>query len=702
MRAWFPLVVGLLTWIAYRPMLAADHVAGQVTEVIGETFPFPNDPAYQGDIQYALDMINIQAAWRYTHGDPKVVVALIDTGIDFAHPELADHIHPDARTFFLQGSAQDESGHGTLAAGIIGAASHNKLGVAGIASNVQILPIKVSPGSTRQSSATDVQLAPTYGLQEPIRYAASPDRNGTRVININFATSIDDAAERAVIAEATQRGVLIVAAAGNTGQNRALFPAAYDCVLGVGAVDRSAQRASFSTYGLGVDLVAPGVAIYGPDLLGEKGYSTGDYAASSGTSFAAPHATGVAALIFSARPALSAWDVREILMRSAKDLGAPGFDVEYGYGLLDAGAALALAKVWRANSGTVLDDCTGERYRVYGSLYWDQNQNGERDDSDLAFAEPYTTTYIELYDRNGTRLLDVTYPNAEGIFVFDVISGTNDALYTMKLQNSTQQKLAFAAGVAGPYNIDMHTLPTNAVTIHGTLFVDGNGDGHWDANEPSYMPTPQTSTTIALYEPNGLTPVATATSNHQGNFVFYVAPPTTTVNYELREQIASAALLESRVHTITIDPTIGSVITYALGVDIDTIPTDGQAQTSNPMPTALQVITHTGSIVLSWTTPQPLSSDSVFEIGYARQPGGPYQLLGMTRLAQTTNYTIFDLPGLASSGDYYFVVRARTGIEQPTSWSEYSNEVVLRTALPDQTSPTPPVTNQVFLPLVNR
>ncbi len=680
-----------------------------MAEVAGETSPFPNDPTYQSDIQYALDLINIQTAWRYTHGDPNVVVALIDTGVDFFHPELSDHIHPDAQTFLGQGTAQDENGHGTLAAGIIGAATHNKLGMAGIASNVQILPIKVSPGNTRQSSASNEQLAPTYGFEEPIHYAASPERNGTRVININFATSIDDVAEREAIAAATQSGVLVVAATGNTGQNRAFFPAAYDCVLGVGAVDRSAQRASFSTYGLGVDVVAPGVAIYGPDLLGEKGTSAGNYTTASGTSFAAPHAAGVAALIFSARPDLSAGDVREIIMRSAKDLGTPGFDVEYGYGLLDAGAALALAKVWRANSATRLDHCTGERYRVYGSLYWDQNQNGERDVSDLTFAEPYTdtTTYIELYGRNGTRLLGVTTPNAQGIFTFDVFYDVYDALYTMKLQNSTlQQKLFFSAGMAGPYDVDLLTLPAHMVTIHGTLFVDGSGDGMQGEDELSYAHNPQTPATVALYEPKGLTPIATATSNSQGSFVFYIAPPTTTVTYELRQQIGAASLQKSRVYPVTIDPTIGSVITYALGLNPDAIPTAGQAQTSNPTPTGLQVITHTGSVVLTWTTPQPLASDSVFEAAYARQPSGPYQALGMTELAQTTNYTIFDLPGYASGGDYYFVVRARTHTEATTSWSAYSQEVLLHLPLSDPlllepSLPAQPFIHQFFLPLVS-
>jgi len=676
------LLVGFFAGATYAPLLAADS--------------FPDDPTYQQGTQYALDLINIQDAWRYTHGDPRVVVAMIDTGIEFAHPELADHIHPDARTFFLQSSPQDENGHGTLTASIIAAATHNGVGVAGIAGNVQLLPIKVSPGSVRQLDLTDQALAPAYNFQEPIRYAASADRNGTRVMNINFASSLDDPAERKAIEEATQQGVLVVAAAGNTGQNRPLFPAAYDCVLGVGAVDHNAQRAAFSTYGLGVDLVAPGVSIYGADLLGGKGYGSGDYGAASGTSFAAPHVTGVAALLFSLRPDLSVWDVREILLRSAKDLGAPGFDSEYGYGLVDAGAAVELARVWQANSGRVLHGCTGERYRIYGSLYFDQNSSGARDAGEPAFTEPYTatTTYVELYAQNGARQLAVTSPNHAGIFTFDVVYNPVDAPYILKLQNSThRQPLFFADGMAGPYDFDMTTLPTRSVVIQGAFFLDANDNGLQEDDEPPYADAYRYHATVALYEPQQQKVVATATSDALGNALFYLAPPTTTVTYELHTSVAPALLRSTFVHTVTVAPATASQITYAIGLDPDALPVEGQDQTMNPTPVALQVITHTGSLVLQWVTPQPLRADSVFEIAYARQVGGPYQPLALTALPQTTSYTLFALPEAAIGDAYYFVVRARTQDEaQSLFWSGYSNEVSFS---------APPVT-QIFLPVISR
>lgn len=690
------LLVVFAACIDYSPLKAEDNPVVQTGQAVGHPAVFPNDPAYQQGEQYALDLINIQGAWRYTHGDPRVVVALIDTGIDFSHPELMDHIHPDARTFFLQSTPQDENGHGTLTAGIIAAATHNGLGAAGIASNVQLLPIKVSPGVSRQLDEADQALAPTYNFQDPIRYAASPDRNGTRVININFATSLDDPEERKAIEEATQSGVLIVAAAGNTGQNRALFPAAYDCVVGVGAIDRNEQRATFSTYGLGVDVVAPGVSIYGADLLGEKGYDRDDYGAASGTSFAAPHVTGVAALVFSLRPDLTAWDVREILLRSAKDLGAPGFDLEYGYGLVDAGAALELAKVWRAHSGKVLPHCTGDRYRVYGSLYFDQNGNGGRDTGEVAFAEPYTatTTYVELYAQNGARRLDVTAPNQNGIFTFDVVYNPADAPYVVKLQNTTHyRQLFFADGVAGPYDFDLTTLPTQSLVMQGRFFLDNDGDGLQGADEVIYADAQHYQTTVALSGANAQEPAAIATSDQGGNFFFYLTPPTTTMTYTLQTTLAPNLLRTTRLYTLTIDPTTPRLFTYAIGLNPDDLPVEGQEQSPNPTPVALKLITHSGSTVLQWVTPQPLRDDSVFELAYARQAGGPYQPLALTALAQTTSYTLFALPEATTGGDYYFVVRARTvDAAQSIFWSSYSNEVMLTLS---------PLT-QLFLPLINR
>jgi hypothetical protein len=639
----------------------------------------PNDPEFLAGHQYSLDLINVRNAWAYTASDPRVTVALIDTGIDYTHPELADHIHPDGRSFFLNGSAQDEDGHGTLTAGIIAATTHNNVGVAGMATNVQILPIKVSPGYVQAGTGTRSDLAVTeenamqYNFQEPIRYAADPARGGTKVININFATSIEDPNEEVAIYEAMESGVLVVAAAGNSGKQQPLYPAAYDCVLGVGAVNGNAVRAGFSTYGLGVDVVAPGVGVLSTTLSNVNG----GYAYVHGTSFASPHVSGLAALIFSARPDLTAWDVREIIMRSAKDLGTPGFDEEYGYGLIDAGAALILANQWVAGSGRRLRECTGERYRVFGSLYLDANQNGVREADEIAVSEPYTntTTFVELYANNGARLLDRTFPNHNGIYTFDVRYNADEAPYIIKLQNSTlSEPLYFAANFSGPNDIDLLALQSKAISVQGTFFVDSDGSGIQSRVEEAYYYWGARPAQVALYTVDSATPVALATGNATGHFTFYIATPTATVTYTLRSVDAPETPQLVREYTLVLSPATPVTLAVAVGVDANTVPVEGQDGTVNSTPLALQAITSSHSVTLHWQSAAPLRSDSVYEIVYTTQAGGAYQRLATTATGKMQSYTFYDLPG----GEYYFAVRAITRDGSHAElWSGYSNAVQL-------------------------
>ncbi|MEZ4622669.1 MAG: S8 family serine peptidase [Caldilineaceae bacterium] len=653
----------------------------------------PNDPEYLAGHQYSLDLINARQAWSYTMGDPRVTVALIDTGIDYSQPELADHIHPDGRTFFLSGSAQDEDGHGTLTAGIIAATTNDETGMAGLAPNVQILPIKVSPGYLQATASQRADLvveeitAIDYNFQEPIRYAADPARGGTKVININFATSIEDPNEEAAIYEAMGNGVLVVAAAGNSGKNIPLYPAAYDCVLGVGAVNGSAIRAGFSTYGLGVDVVAPGVGVLSTTLT----ENSGGYAYVHGTSFASPHVSALAALIFSARPDLTAWDVREIIMRSAKDLGTPGFDQEYGYGLTDGGAALALATEWQAGSGRTLNACTGERYRIFGSLYYDTNQNGQREGDELAFHEPYTntTTYIELYANNGEQLLDRTFPNHNGIYTFDVRYDADEAPYLIKLQNGTlRYPLYFAANFSGPNDIDMLALQNETVAVQGTFFIDEDGSGMQSRTENAYAYWGARPAKVALYDSEGTAPLATATGDATGHFTLYIERPTTVTTYMLRsvEEFETPQL--SRVYSVTVAPEGATNLEVAVGIDVNTVPVEGQDGTPNSTPLALTAAVGHGRVVLQWQSALPLRSDSVYEIAYATTADGPYKALATTATGKMLSYTLYDLPG----DSYHFVVRARTKDGSNTNvWSGYSNEVTVQV----ESS-----TSQVFLPLV--
>ncbi|MEO8612972.1 MAG: S8 family serine peptidase [Chloroflexota bacterium] len=224
-----------------------------------------NDPLMQS--QYALDMIGAPQAWDAMPANtPPVVIAVIDSGVDANHPDLAGKIV--AQHDFLQNDdiAQDEFGHGTEVSGII-AAAHNDIGIAGIAPNAQIMALRVLDASGR-GRYSDVAAA--------IIYAADHD---AKVINLSLGGANDSDLLRSAIDYAINKGLTVVAAAGNQGASQPMEPARYAPVIAVGAVDETGAVASFSNQG--ADVLAPGVNILTTIL-------NNDYGVVSGTSFAAP------------------------------------------------------------------------------------------------------------------------------------------------------------------------------------------------------------------------------------------------------------------------------------------------------------------------------------------------------------------------------------------------------------------------------
>ena len=216
----------------------------------------------------------------------------------------------------------DDFGHGTHVAGIAAAATNNGIGIAGISWGARVMPVKVLDqyGNGWYSDIAD-----------GIVYAAD---NGAKIINLSLGGAAASQTLCQAAAYAQQKGALLVAAAGNAGA-AVLYPAACDGVLAVAATDRSDQRASFSNYGPEVDLAAPGVDIYStwPWLDG--------YFTKSGTSMAAPHVSGVAALVWSRWPEWTNMAVSRRITETAVDVDAAGWDPYTGWGRLDAAAALA-------------------------------------------------------------------------------------------------------------------------------------------------------------------------------------------------------------------------------------------------------------------------------------------------------------------------------------------------------------------------
>ncbi len=258
-----------------------------------------------------------------------VKVAVIDSGVNYNHADLAANYAGGYDFFNGDADPMDDNGHGTHVAGTI-AAVKNGLGVVGAAPAARIYALKVL-GSNGSGDFSDVIAALQWCVTNKIQ-----------VTNNSYGSSVDPGYQvETAFKNAYAAGVLSVAAAGNSGNSLGTgdnvgYPAAYTCVIAVAASSSSNVRASFSSTGPDVELTAPGVSI-------NSTLRSGGYGLMSGTSMASPHVAGVAALVRWADLTLTNDEVRAILQQTAKDLGAVGWDSLYGYGLVQADAAVQMA-----------------------------------------------------------------------------------------------------------------------------------------------------------------------------------------------------------------------------------------------------------------------------------------------------------------------------------------------------------------------
>lgn len=301
-------------------------------DYIYHALEIPNDPEYSK--QWNFRSINIERAWEETKGSG-VSVAVIDTGISQV-PDLKD-------TKFVKGYdfvndrelADDDNGHGTHVAGTIAQSTNNGYGVAGIAYQASIMPLKVL-GAQGGGTITDIA--------EAIKFAADHEAD---VINMSLGGSGESQLMQEAIDYAHSKGVVVVAAAGNSNQNAAGYPARYPKVIGVSALNSAGTKAFYSNFGAGVDISAPGGDTKEGDLGGilqntidpETGEAV--FKAYQGTSMASPHVAGVAALV-KAAGVQDPDQVRDILLKSSRVVQDDPFN-HYGAGHLDAGSAVQLA-----------------------------------------------------------------------------------------------------------------------------------------------------------------------------------------------------------------------------------------------------------------------------------------------------------------------------------------------------------------------
>ncbi|CAH1196301.1 hypothetical protein PAECIP111892_02206 [Paenibacillus auburnensis] len=286
-----------------------------VDENAGAKVITPNDLLFS-TYQWNLPAIETEQGWNLSKGSKEVIVAVVDTGVQASHPDLQGQLLTGYNAITNGSTPDDDVGHGTHVAGIIGALTNNEEGVAGISWYNKILPVKALDNSGAGT---------TYSVAEGIIWAAD---NGAKVINLSLGNYADSQFLHDAIKYAYDRDVVIVSASGNDNTERPGYPAAYEEVLAVAATNSTGERASFSNYGEYIDVAAPGESI-------ASTYPDNQYAALSGTSMASPHVAALAGLVRSLNPALTNKEVMELMTANAVDLGEAGHDKYYGWGQVD-------------------------------------------------------------------------------------------------------------------------------------------------------------------------------------------------------------------------------------------------------------------------------------------------------------------------------------------------------------------------------
>ncbi|HEX5740970.1 MAG TPA: S8 family serine peptidase, partial [Pilimelia sp.] len=310
---------------AARALLARPDVLAVEPDPRRRITAVANDPSFRS--QPYLGTVRVPEAWDSSTASSGPLIAVLDTGVDLAHPDLAGKVDAARawNTLTDTRDVTDLNGHGTAVAGVAAAATNNGIGIAGVAPGARILPVVVA---SPEGWAFDSDVI------EGITYAADA---GASVINLSLSSPQEaSAAMLDAVAYATARGAVVVAAAGNSGTQSREYPAALDDVISVGATDDAGRLAYFSSSDDTVDVAAPGLWL----TTTQPG---GGYRAMSGTSFAAPVVAGVAALVRSAHPDWTPAQVRARLTVTARDAGPRGLDPWYGHGVVDAAAALGWA-----------------------------------------------------------------------------------------------------------------------------------------------------------------------------------------------------------------------------------------------------------------------------------------------------------------------------------------------------------------------
>ena len=339
------------------PALAAQlaafetHVAAaELNHVVGALVT-PNDPSFGQ--QYGLHNtgqningqtgtpdadIDAPEAWNLHTGTSSIIIAIIDTGVSQSHPEFSGKLVPGYNFSGDGGPTDTDDGwlisHGTHCAGIASAKTNNAQGIAGVSWGARIMPVKVL---NWLGTGTDT------GCANGITWAAD---HGAHVLSMSWGSTAASSLIQSAVAYAWGQGKVLVAASGNVASDPISYPAAYPQCIAVGATDNRDILSDFTSFGPQMDVVAPGVDVYS---TWDTFFNPDTYTFESGTSMACPHVSGLAALVWSAKPTATNAEVRQFIENNCDDKGPAGWDQQYGWGRINAFRAVqaALTPQWQ-------------------------------------------------------------------------------------------------------------------------------------------------------------------------------------------------------------------------------------------------------------------------------------------------------------------------------------------------------------------
>lgn len=306
----------------------------------------PNDPLFSQ--QWHLNKISSQAAWDISSGSPGIKVAVIDTGFALNHQDLSAKLDIANAYDFANNDASPMAGtnnpngqyvsHGTLTAGLVGAATNNGLGVASLGWNITILPVQ---------ALDDDGFGDTASIISAINWSVS---KGAKVISLSLGSPDQDGLLAQAIQSAVDNGGVVVAASGNDGCDCVIYPANYPSVISVGSSNSNDTRSSFSSYGDNLDVLAPGEGTIRTTYMTASNMTSLYTTSASGTSISTPIVSALSGLIKSIKPDIAVSEV-ESLIRSGSDkvpgMGGQDFTKQYGYGRINAQKTLSLVKDYR-------------------------------------------------------------------------------------------------------------------------------------------------------------------------------------------------------------------------------------------------------------------------------------------------------------------------------------------------------------------